>query len=255
MGPAYITARLEAPSQMPQKQDAGRVGVLAAVRDASDSSLEMCRKLREPVYVRPIAMGFPLAVVAGASVALCKWELDPQEPESPPDLDWQANADLQQQLQPRRRRRHVQLKLASHLQELESEDSTCVLALRRINKLGFHSREILSQHFSSYGVVEKVLLSCSHEKPENTSCRVRLRPSGLGFLVMERVEDAEAIFAQGEVQHVGGVPIEVRRFRPRREMESSSKDSDDDSSSGSTPTHCPSMSSCVTGEADSVTSD
>merc|ERR1712099_108463 len=105
----------------------------------------------------------------------------------------------------------------------ESDDATCVVALRRIHKLGLNSRHLLSQHFSKYGVVDKVLLSNSHDKSENTPFRVRLRPSGLGFLVMQRAEDAEAIFAQGEVQHVGGVPIEARRFRPRSEIEAKGK--------------------------------
>jgi hypothetical protein len=65
--------------------------------------------------------------------------------------------------------------------------------VRKINRLGFESAKILEDYFSKYGQVTQVLVSHSHAKSRN----LRFRPSGLGFLVMENTEAAEAILADG----------------------------------------------------------
>jgi len=49
----------------------------------------------------------------------------------------------------------------------------------------------------------------------DVSDALRLRPSGLGFVVMSKVSEAEAIFSQGNEQLVGGTLIRVQRFERR----------------------------------------
>jgi len=144
------------------------------------------------------------------------------------------------------RKRHIPLRLASRLQELEDEDAACVFMVRRINKLGFGSAALLSEHYARFGDVANVLMSNSHEKSEDTSSlRVRLRPSGLGFVIMRRPEDVAAVLAEGEIQLVNGVEIQVRKFVPQEEAAvcgQASEAADDVCSSGPS-TRCPSMGS------------
>jgi len=86
--------------------------------------------------------------------------------------------------------------------------------VRRINKLGFDSQAALKEHYGQFGEVTKVLLSNTHEKSEEVEApfRVRLRPSGLGFVVMRHPELVTAVLAEGETQIVNGVEIQVRKF-------------------------------------------
>merc|ERR1712038_1578429 len=46
---------------------------------------------------------------------------------------------------------------------------------------------------------------------------LRVRPSGVGFVLMERPQDVDAIVALGEEQMVNGCQILVRRFQDRAE--------------------------------------
>merc|ERR1740123_689905 len=92
--------------------------------------------------------------------------------------------------------RHDTLRM--QLRSLIHIDSDRVLIVRKINRLGFASQAVLLQHFSWYGVVERVLVAHSRVK---SGCAppgsLRMRPSGLGFVVMSNVEEAQAILAQG----------------------------------------------------------
>jgi hypothetical protein len=113
------------------------------------------------------------------------------------------------------RRRRCQLQIATHLNDLEKEDPTCVIFVRQINKLGFNSPELLKEHYERYGPVAKVLVSNSHEKTSGAPFPTRLRPSGMGFVLMERPEDAAVALAVGEAHIVAGVQISARAFKPR----------------------------------------
>jgi hypothetical protein len=106
--------------------------------------------------------------------------------------------------------------LQQHLQLLESEDPLCVLSLRKINRLGFDSRAILERHFAWHGVANKVLVS--HLKVKQAGHRpARLRPAGLGFVVMASREDALNVLQHGECQMIGDVEIAVQPFqKPNR---------------------------------------
>jgi len=109
--------------------------------------------------------------------------------------------------------------LRSHLQALQDKDPQCVLIVRKINRLGFESPNVLSAHFSSYGQVEHVFVAHSHVRCQNRGVlAARLRPSGLGFLVMALKEDAEKIMQDGDEHTVQGVSIKVQRFEKRADI-------------------------------------
>jgi len=107
--------------------------------------------------------------------------------------------------------------LRIHLESLLSVDSNRVFIVRKINRLGFASETLLLGHFSWYGVVERVLVAHSRAKrvcasTGGGSVSLRLRPSGLGSVVMSRVVDAQAILAHGSEQQINGVLIHVQQF-------------------------------------------
>jgi len=103
--------------------------------------------------------------------------------------------------------------LRTHLQDLHHKDPSCVFIVRKINRLGFDSPAVLKEHFAQYGRVETVLVAHSHVKCPSRKLASRLRPSGLGFVVMKACSDVEAILADGEEQVVGGATIRVQRFQ------------------------------------------
>jgi len=120
------------------------------------------------------------------------------------------------------RERRCQLHLATHLKELDDEDPACVIHISRIRSLVFNSPDVLHEHFSPCGWVKRVALSNAHQKLEDreplpSQCLVRVRPSGVGFVVMERPQDVDAIVALGDVQMVHGCEISVQRFQARAE--------------------------------------
>jgi hypothetical protein len=119
----------------------------------------------------------------------------------------------------RSRKRMCVLRIASHLNELEKEDPNKILILRRINRLGFNSGDILKQHYERYGPVSKVLLSNAHARQEGTPYPVRLRPSGIGYILFERAEDAACALAEGETHVVAGVEIFARGFQGKQPSE------------------------------------
>merc|ERR1719487_1921174 len=90
--------------------------------------------------------------------------------------------------------------LRTHLRDLQKVSSDRVVLVRKINRLGFESADVLKQHYSKYGTVDRVLVAHSHVKSQNRRCGSRLRPSGLGFVVMGSKSDVEAILADGPDQ-------------------------------------------------------
>jgi hypothetical protein len=105
--------------------------------------------------------------------------------------------------------------LRTHLRELQKVELGRIVLIRKISKLGFDSAPILEKHYSRFGKVEKVLVAHSHVKPQHCGQGVRLRPSGLGFVVMSQPQQVEAILAAGEHQVVQGVRVCVRKFERR----------------------------------------
>ncbi|CAK9116565.1 unnamed protein product [Durusdinium trenchii] len=107
--------------------------------------------------------------------------------------------------------------LRMHLRSLLQVDSSRVLIVRKINRLGFSSPQILKEHFSWYGTVENVLVAHSRVKSGGGQNGIvsRLRPSGLGFVVMGKGEEASKILAEGPEQQVQGTIIRVQKFERR----------------------------------------
>jgi len=113
------------------------------------------------------------------------------------------------------RRRKCRVLMAERLSELQSEDTACVIYVGYINRLGFESAELLREHYERYGQVVKVLLPNAHERSEDGPFPQRVRPSHVGFVLMEKPEDAARAIAAGATQIVSGVPVLVRKFEPR----------------------------------------
>mmetsp|Transcript_41226 Transcript_41226/g.94832 ORF Transcript_41226/g.94832 Transcript_41226/m.94832 type:complete len:595 (+) Transcript_41226:89-1873(+) len=112
--------------------------------------------------------------------------------------------------------------LRGHLTQLASENESCIFIARRINKLGFGSREILEKHFSKFGEVARVLVA--HSRVRNVremDGQVWVRPGGLGLIVMKDARVVEQILANGEEQTVAGHAVRVQTFqRPKGALES-----------------------------------
>jgi len=123
--------------------------------------------------------------------------------------------------------------LRMHLRSLLNVDSGRVLIVRKINRLGFASSAVLQEHFSWYGVVERVLVAHSRVKSASATGRCasvvssRLRPSGLGFVVMSKVEEAQAILAHGSEQPAKGIIIQVQQFERRMTCDEADCDEDE----------------------------
>jgi hypothetical protein len=122
----------------------------------------------------------------------------------------------------RRTKRHATLLIATQLSELQSEDPDKIVIVRKINRLGFDSAEILKKHFTQFGLVDKVRLSNSHTKEPGKSFQIRLRPSGIGFVVFADAEAAAKVLMQGETHIINGAEVRVRGFERRRCDSSSS---------------------------------
>jgi hypothetical protein len=121
--------------------------------------------------------------------------------------------------------------LRSHLEELKAVDEDCIFVARRINKLGFNSREILKMHFSWYGEVYRVLVA--HSKA-NTFCdqagKLRFRPGGLGLVVMKRPASVKAILSC-EDHIIAGHKMSVQSFHRNNSTMSSALQRSEDTSS------------------------
>jgi hypothetical protein len=83
--------------------------------------------------------------------------------------------------------------LRSNLEVLCGLDPKRIVQCRKINKLGFHSAQVLQTQLSRYGTVSQVLVSHCYLKNRAH----HFRPSGLGFVVMSCAEEAQAILANG----------------------------------------------------------
>jgi HEPN domain-containing protein len=114
-----------------------------------------------------------------------------------------------------------------NLQDLENIDHSRIVLVRKINRLGIESPDFLEAHYSQYGKVDQVLAPHSHVKLRGGS-GWRLRPTCLGFVVMSKPSEAEAILAAGPEQQIrGGLPgqedswvtISVSPFQKRQSEE------------------------------------
>lgn len=104
--------------------------------------------------------------------------------------------------------------LRTHLSTLQNEDPMCVLIVRRINRLGFDSDEALKEYFVKLGNVRHVLVAHSRVKPSAKRPVARVRPAGIGFVVMATQEETDMVLSlQDHV--VRNVNVQVHRYETR----------------------------------------
>lgn len=104
--------------------------------------------------------------------------------------------------------------LRTHLSTLQNEDPMCVLIVRRINRLGFDSDEALKEYFKELGGVRHVLVAHSRVKPNAKRPVARVRPAGIGFVVMGSQEETNEILAMQE-HVIRNVSVQVHRYETR----------------------------------------
>lgn len=100
--------------------------------------------------------------------------------------------------------------LRKHLYDLAQVDSGRVLTVRKITRLGMDSPAPLKAYFSGFGTVERVMVS--HANTKTPEGHVRVRPATVAFVLMSKVEEAEAIKACCE-HIVQGVTVSVHDFQ------------------------------------------
>lgn len=105
--------------------------------------------------------------------------------------------------------------LRTNLRDLSEIDPARVVMVRKINRLGLESPGLLEAYFSKFGHVERVMVSHSRAKSIFGRPAARLRPAGLGFLVMGCSEHAEAILEAGAEHEIQGASVCASRFESR----------------------------------------
>lgn len=104
--------------------------------------------------------------------------------------------------------------LRTHLERMNGEDPRCILVVRRINRLGFQSPTLLEEYFERFGGTRRVLVAHSRVKPSTKRPAYRIRPAGLGFVVMASPESAEQV-VNIQMHEINGVMIEVSYYKDR----------------------------------------
>jgi len=90
--------------------------------------------------------------------------------------------------------------LATQLKDLAQIDNARVLMVRRINRLGVDSPGPLKEYFSKFGEVERVMAAPTRSKGQ-FGLKSRVRPAPLGFVVMKKPSEVNAVLANG-AEHV-----------------------------------------------------
>ena len=110
--------------------------------------------------------------------------------------------------------------LSTLLQVLEEVDEACVLTVRKIHKLGLNSAQVLREHFSQFGEVDRVMLLPSRPKSVASSAAAmhpsvgvgKVRPASMAFVVMRSRQPA-IIARLSEIHAIEGHSVQVQKFR------------------------------------------
>merc|ERR1719469_915237 len=109
--------------------------------------------------------------------------------------------------------------MKAQLQSLSQENTSAIVIVRRIQKLGFKSPEILRKHFEYVGEVKDVHVAHSTVKTmprptggEDKEAAYRQRPAALGFVVMSSEQAVQTILAQGSERTINDVKVMVQAF-------------------------------------------
>ncbi|KAF4691964.1 hypothetical protein FOZ60_014451 [Perkinsus olseni] len=135
---------------------------------------------------------------------------------------WDASSSQPETTTSAENKEPPRMNLLEALQVFNEDDEKRVFTVRKVHKLGFKSQHALRQYFSQFGRVKDVVLLPMRAKPKpGPSGQVRgVRPSSMGFVVMQRAEDVQKILAYGDTHMIKGWPIEVRPFvRPSEKRE------------------------------------
>lgn len=104
--------------------------------------------------------------------------------------------------------------LHTHLSELQNQLAETVFIARRIGRMNFQSQEILTNHYSQYGTVVRVLVTHSKVKPyRGYGTQPRVRPGNFGFVIMDSPESVARILSAGPEQVVAGHRIRVEQYQ------------------------------------------
>jgi hypothetical protein len=103
--------------------------------------------------------------------------------------------------------------MKAQLQAIRNENLSSVFIARHINKLGFSSADVLRSYFSRFGPVRDVLVAHSRVKDFRQTGNSRVRPAGLGFVIMESPADSAKIMKDGPDYLIYGVTVKVQEFR------------------------------------------
>lgn len=116
--------------------------------------------------------------------------------------------------------------MKAQLQALSQENTAAIIIVRRIQKLGFKSPEILRKHFEEVGQVKGVHVAHSTIKsqPRNSDrgdndANYRQRPAALGFVVMEEEEAVTKILAEGKERTIEDIKVMVQAFERHEDDE------------------------------------
>lgn len=105
--------------------------------------------------------------------------------------------------------------LRTNLRDLSLLDHERVLLVRKINRLGLESPQVLETYFSKFGAVERVMVSHSRAKSMFGRGGARIRPAGLGFVLMGSTEEVHSVLAHGPEHDVAGITVSVHPFESR----------------------------------------
>lgn len=95
---------------------------------------------------------------------------------------------------------------------ISMEDPGSVIIVRRINKMGFASQDILQKFFSRSGAVKGVHMAHSRVATRGKKAGWRMRPASVGFVVMQSPITAARIITEGKERNVDGYQVILQPF-------------------------------------------
>jgi len=116
--------------------------------------------------------------------------------------------------------------LRSNLQKMAKYDDKLIFMVRKINKLGLSSPIFLRDYFEKFGAIQEVFVTHAIDKQKDPRLpeKQRIRPAGIGFVVMKKAEDVTAILQRDEAQHtLRGVTVTVCKYEYRAPKEETNK--------------------------------
>jgi hypothetical protein len=120
---------------------------------------------------------------------------------------------------------HVEGSLRSNLTKLSRIDSSRIVMVRNIGKLGLSSAQILKVYFQKFGRVEDILVNHNVVKPQYSHQKPYTRPACSGFVIMEKVQDASALLEEQKYD-IQGHSILACKYEHRGQKQSEAGEAD-----------------------------